>query len=170
MDEIYKTVEGFENYEVSNFGFIRSKKSGKFLKGCPDKDGYLRINLYKTKIDRRFVFVHRIVALAFIENPESKPQVDHIDNNEMNNNVVNLRWASHSENNRNTKLQKNNKSGVKGVCWCQKYKKWRAHIHFNGKNITLGNFNTIEEATKSRINAANKIYGEFVNHTEILNP
>jgi hypothetical protein len=125
--------------------------------------------LTKTKTEKNRLFVHRIVGLAFIENPENKSQIDHIDNNKTYNHINNLRWASHSENNRNTKLQKNNKSGIKGVCWCQKYKKWRAHIHFNGKNVNLGYYSNIEDAKTARINKVNEVFGDFANHTEKQN-
>ena len=165
----WKRIDGYENYEVSNFGFIRSKKSGKYLKGSLDKDGYFRVNLYKTKVDKSFVYVHRIVGLAFIDNLENKSQIDHIDNIPTNNNISNLRWATHSENNRNTKLQKNNKSEIKGVCWCKESKKWRAHIHIDGINISLGSYKNIEDAKIARIKKVNEVFGAFVNHSEKLN-
>jgi len=162
MEEEYKPIEGYENYEVSNFGHVRNKKTGKFLNGTPDKDGYKRGFLTKPKTEKHnLLYVHRIVGLAFLDNQENRPQIDHIDNNVINNNITNLRWANHSENNRNTKLQKINKSGIKGVCWCNTSKKWRAHIHFNGENVSLGKFSTIEEATQVRLHKVNEIFGDF---------
>ncbi len=100
--EIFKPVEGYPNYEVSNFGRVFSKKSDKFLKPLLLKIGYLQVSLYKDN-KKKSMYVHRLVAFAFIDNPESKPMIDHIDQNRQNNTVSNLRWATNSENQQNTK-------------------------------------------------------------------
>ena len=107
--ERWKKIEGFEIYEVSNKGNVRSKSrvvknpvatfkvEGKMLKGIPNSNGYLRVNLYKDgKYHRKFI--HRLVAQHFIENAENKPCVNHIDNNPQNNDVENLEWCTHQEN------------------------------------------------------------------------
>lgn len=91
-------IDGFENlYEVSDTGIIRRIDSQRELKTHPDKDGYLRLNLSKNGKKKNFA-VHRLVAMAFIPNSESKPQVDHIDTDLKNNSVSNLRWATPYEN------------------------------------------------------------------------
>ena len=82
-----------------------------------------------------------MLAIHFLDNPNNKPQVDHIDNNPANNNVNNLRWCTQSENNMNYKMSKSNTSGVKGVRWDNVNKKWRAGIQFNGKKINIGRYN-----------------------------
>lgn len=68
--------------------------------GCVDKHGYRRVVLYSGKTKRR-VFVHRLVAEAFIPNPENKPEIDHINTAPNDNRVENLRWCSHHENQNN---------------------------------------------------------------------
>ena len=87
------------NYEISNLGRVRNRKTLQILKGRPTKTGYLQVNI---KIDEsgKFVnrFIHRLVAQHFIKNPENKPQVNHIDGNKANNIVSNLEWATISEN------------------------------------------------------------------------
>jgi len=93
--EEWKDIYDFENYEVSNLGNVRNKKTGRILKSY-DKGGYAVISLSKTK--GKIFQVHRLVCQAFILNPENKPQVNHIDKNGLNNNIMNLEWNSHQEN------------------------------------------------------------------------
>ena len=112
--EIYKKIIGYENYEVSNLGYVRNINTGKIIKSRLDKDGYYIIDLSNNNKRKTFQ-LHRLIALAFLPNPQNKSVVDHIDNNPLNNNVNNLRWASPSENQHNSKLSKNNTTGVKGI-------------------------------------------------------
>lgn len=85
------------NYEVSENGEIKSLFTGKILKQSPTKDGYFSVILHLRNGEKGFR-VHRIVALAFIDNPESKPYVNHIDGNKRNNVVTNLEWVTPREN------------------------------------------------------------------------
>lgn len=99
MNEEWKIIEDYPNYSVSNLGRVRNDKTGRIL--TAHKRGrrntyYLYVNLFQGKIIGRLI--HRLVAEAFIPNPEQKSEVNHIDGNTFNNAVDNLEWVSHSEN------------------------------------------------------------------------
>lgn len=100
-DEIWLPVVGFESkYEVSNKGRVRSiKKDGSFAVRSPyvSNCGYMRLWLYDCGRNKQ-VYVHRLVAEAFLQNTLNKPQVNHIDCNKANNNLENLEWATREEN------------------------------------------------------------------------
>lgn len=96
--QIFKPVKGWEDlYEVTNDGKIYSIRQGKFLKPRLSLDGYERVVLCKDGV-RREMRVHRIVAEAFLENPNGLQQVNHKDFNTINNYVSNLEWCTNQYN------------------------------------------------------------------------
>ena len=101
MQEIWKDVVGFEDrFQISNLGNIYSKKNKKQLVQGTSKTGYKVLSTRiggKNGIYKCFK-VHRLVAQAFIPNPENKPFVNHIDGNKLNNHVNNLEWCTNQEN------------------------------------------------------------------------
>lgn len=93
MEEIWKDVEGFEDYQISSMGSVYSKKVGRLLAQQPDKKGYLRVKF--SKHNKGYTFkVHRLVAQAFISNPDNLPQINHKDEIITNNSVDNLEWCT----------------------------------------------------------------------------
>lgn len=101
MKEEFKDVEGYEGlYKVSNTGKVYSVVSDIVLKTTKRKaaqTSYEYVTLVKDKVKKTFI-VHRLVAKAFIANPQNKATVNHIDNNGLNNNMQNLEWCTYSEN------------------------------------------------------------------------
>lgn len=103
LEEIWKKIEGYEDlYVVSNLGKIKNMVTGRVLKGHINKDGYTVITLTKDKKPKYF-YLHRIVAIHFIDNPDNKAEVDHIIpiSDGGSNCVDNLRWATPKENTNN---------------------------------------------------------------------
>jgi hypothetical protein len=143
--EEWRQIEGKGNYSVSSFGNIRNNKTGRLLKQYINGSGYYHIDLSYDK----HLKVHQLVGKTFIENPENKLCIDHIDNNRLNNNLTNLRWATHNENMRNRKKSNNCSSQYKGVSFDKDKQLWRSRIMINRKNINLGIFKTQEEAGKA---------------------
>ena len=165
--EQWKKVAGFETYSVSDRGNVRNDKTGRILKPGTSSNGYLSVVLRKQKKSCP-KNIHRIVASAFLPNPNKKKLVDHIDNNETNNKLINLRWATTSENAQNAKLSTKNTSGTKGVHYVKKTNKRAAQICINGKQINLGSFMNKEDAVNIRIQRAKDEFGEYLNACEII--
>jgi len=83
--EVYRKIDGYENYIISSLGNVKNIKTGRILKQLRNNDGYYVVTLYKSCKGKLFS-IHRLVAIAFIANPENKNCVDHVDNNRLNNN------------------------------------------------------------------------------------
>ena len=163
--EEYRIIKGYENYSVSNFGNVKNNKTDRILSQKINKHGYKGLHLYKDGKPKDFS-VHRLVSLMFLENPDNKPFIDHIDCNKENNNVNNLRYCTNQENQRNTNLNSKNTSTVKGVYFDKHANKWKAQIMIDGLKIHLGYYNTLEEAKQARIKKVNEVFGEFVHPSE----
>lgn len=113
-------------------------------------------------IDGTLLLAHRAVwAIAYGSWPNG--QVDHINGNRSDNHLSNLRDVMQSENQRNAMKRSDNTSGVCGVVWHKRVKKWQAQMRAKNKNIHLGYFTTIEEAATARA-AASKEHGYTERH------
>ena len=96
--ERWKTIKGYEGlYEISNCGKIKSLITNRYLKPFDNGKGYMTIGLFKGK-KRKNHYIHRLVANAFISNPNKFPEVNHKDFNKKNNKVENLEWVTIKQN------------------------------------------------------------------------
>lgn len=113
--EIWKDVTGYEGlYQVSNLGRVRSlTRYKRIMTGHINTWRYRQVTLTKNKIKKMFS-VHRLVAEAFIPNPENKPEVDHINTLRDDNRVENLRWVSSSENSLNPITRRHKSAALLG--------------------------------------------------------
>jgi hypothetical protein len=132
-----------QEYEVNEEGEVR--RGGKVLKGNMNEKGYMRVG-------KQNKLVHRLIAECFLPNPFNKHDVDHINGIRHDNRLVNLRWATRSENNINKKIS--------GVVFHQG--KWRPRINKDKKSYYFGLYDTKEEAIVARDKKAKELYGEFV--------
>lgn len=120
-------------------------------KWCYVNNGYAR-----GRVNGRQVYIHRMI-MGYPKN-----NIDHIDNNSLNNQKGNLRICSQKQNTQNRIKNKNNTTGYKGVIKMVN-NKYKSRISYEGKRIILGSFNTPQEAHLKYIEKAKELYGEFYN-------
>lgn len=151
--ELWKDIENTVNYEVSSLGRIRNKTTNYILKNRVTKTGYYQVNI-KFNGDNKFknAYVHRLVAQAFLDNPDNKPSVNHIDGNKENNSVDNLEWSTYKEQEYH-KVNVLNKKNIGSPKKVGQYTK-------NGELVKI--FSSVEEAAssfgKNRVNIDNAIH------------
>lgn len=92
-----KLIQDFPKYSITEDGHVINIETNKVLKPLLNKVGYLQLGLYISGKQTR-KYLHRLIAEAFIPNPENKPEVNHIDGNKQNNSISNLEWVTPSEN------------------------------------------------------------------------
>ena len=178
--EIWAPIEGYEGYEISTKGRVRSYWKNEMVGGkeriivslveTPSylairiESGYLRVHFGRKgkKIKPR---IHRLMAIAFLPNLNNLECVDHIDGNTLNNSLSNLRWCSKQQNILNSKIQNTNTSGTPGVYFRSDGRKlpWIADWRVNGSRKTKS-FATKEEAIAHRRQMVEQHYDmEFYN-------
>lgn len=149
----WKPLEGIvdngKNYEVSSNGQVRNIKTKRILKPWKVPKGYHHVRLaFKGTKDRKYG-IHRLVALAFIPNPENKSHVNHIDANKINNSVENLEWVSPEENSRHaninelfkTKLTQNDVIEIKKLL-LDNVSQYKIAKQFNVSRTAIANIHT----------------------------
>lgn len=170
MEEIWRDIKDYEGlYEVNNLGRVKSlnyRRTGKekVLKARKNSCGYLFVALCKDGVLKQFR-VHRLVAEAFIPNPENKPCIDHLNTDRTDNRVENLRWCTCQENSNNPLTRQKYSEALKGekAPW---YGKFGAE-HNNSKPIVGINKTTGEEVRFACAREAERVLG--IGHSSITN-
>jgi len=152
MNEIWKTIEDYPDYEVSNLGNVKSfKKSKETILRCGKSGcGYLTVVLRNNGCSKS-LRVNRLVAAAFLG--KSDLQVNHINENKLDNRLDNLEYVSNRENCSYRDLNKKTTSEFIGVCWDKSRNKWTSGIRINGKRINLGRFKNEIDAYNAYLKA-----------------
>ena len=151
-------LDEFRNYySVSNTGLVRNNETGKILTPEIGKDNYrriaMRVKLGKTNTSTRKIHIHKLVALAFLGEPENvKMQADHIDRDRANNNVENLRWLSGAENCRN-----------RAICGRQKR---NGKLWFDGEKVYFSE-KDLEKFCRNRESLEEYSYDMYLQRLEI---
>lgn len=146
----YDPISGLFQARRSRRGIAAGKRLGRV-----DERGYRRLML-----DQCQIYEHRLAWFYMTgEWPES--EIDHIDHNKSNNKWANLRLATTSQNHANGRAFLQNPNRLKGTTYKQAERKWIAQIKVNGKQITIGRFQSMEEAHAAYRIAAKKYFGKF---------
>lgn len=128
-----------------------SAKKGAIV-GTAHNKGYLQVRL-----DKKTYLVHRL-AWFYVQNDWPAEETDHINGIKTDNRIINLRMATHKENQENRDAQGNNTSGYKGVTWSNKSQKWQAQICHNGARKQLGVFTDLKTAHEAYLAAADELF------------
>lgn len=163
--KLLQRIKGFDNYSISPVGEIWSEfGNGRLLNPKPNATGYLSVSLSGPRGQKTFV-VHRLVWDAYGDEPHqggSHRHIHHRDGNPANNDIENLSYVAAAVNARDTKLNKNNTSGFRGVSLHRATNKWRALTRIDGVQKCLGTFATAEEASA----AYEAKFRELIDQTE----
>lgn len=133
METTFKEIEGYPSYLIGSDGSVFSKKSRRFLKPILQHTGYKHIELFNEEGSKQFL-VHRLVAMAFVPNPNNYPIINHKDQNKVNNASENLEWCTYKYNSNYGDCQKRKSSRIN--YYSEKQLRNRANMkNRNGKTV-----------------------------------
>lgn len=161
-ETMYNNAKKYNTYDLSGeYGIGYTTKGEEFYFDLEDydliKDYCWWLNDSGYLIAGKSLRMHRLIMNVSDKNS----LIDHINHNTKDNRKSNLRIATNSQNNMNSKMPNNNTSGITGVSWNKLYDKWEAHISVNGKKMYLGLFDKFEDAAKARKESEEKYFGEY---------
>lgn len=131
---------------------------GSVAGNCLIPNGY-----YKIQLMGRSYRTHRIIWF-YVNGVEASGMIDHINGNPLDNRIENLRISTNSQNKMNSRMPKNNTSGVKGVLWVPSKQRWRTVAVKDGKTYYFGSFKQLEDAKEAIIKGRAELHGEFAKH------
>jgi hypothetical protein len=155
-------VDGFSRYTICRHGNVINDETKTVLKGTVNNGGYRMYCLQTDEGTKKLMSGHRLVALAFIPNPEQKPMVDHKDRVKTNNHISNLRWATQSENEINKPMckRKFKGDGFRHIrkCSINGSQYYRVQIKRNGKLIVCKHYRTDQYTIDQVVKLRNEFY------------
>jgi len=132
LSKLKMEVQGFPDYLIYQDGRIWSNKTNRFLKPGDNGRGYLCVGLRKN--GKSYTkYIHRLMGSNYIANPNNYLEIDHKDRNTHNNNIDNLRWVTHSQNQHNKGMRKDNKIGISNIMYMDSRNAYKFEKSFNGK-------------------------------------
>ena len=140
-----------KSYFKTNIGKVAGEKSGA---------GYILL-----RVNNKVYYAHRL-AWLYVHGTEPLELIDHINRIRNDNRIVNLREASKAENGYNRKIGNNSSSGIKGISWCVRHKRWVARVSVNKIRKCIGYFRSISDAESAIADARKKYHGEFEYHAK----
>lgn len=156
-NEEWRTIDGHTKYQVSNLGRIRDQTKGAMRKPTVNSSNYK-----KTVMDGKNLYIHRLVAIAFIDNPDNLPEVNHKDGNKWNNKVDNLEWVSKSDNAKHAVSM-----GLRDVNGYTRYKVAKSSRRFSpdeeAKIREMYESGMTKQEISNVIGCANSVIGDLIN-------
>jgi hypothetical protein len=150
--------ELFEHRDGTLFWRVnRGKARAGEKAGCIGNRGYVVI-----VVNGKQRMAHRLVWI--MHGKEPVPMLDHIDGDQRNNRIENLRSITVSQNQRNTKLRKDSTSGIKGVSWISTRKRWSGQVWHKGRLYRAGDFHDKDECAAAVRELRESLHGEFARH------
>jgi hypothetical protein len=152
--EDFVDVIGYEGlYRINRNGDVWSCRMNRLMKPTLNTCGY-----YVIRVNKKTEYIHRLLALQFLPNPNNLPMIDHIDLNSQNNNLDNLRWCSFATNQQNKNRHKNNTTGYKHIHTSFKPKEyWAIRINIENFKCQLS-YNKSNYTLEQVVEFRNKIY------------
>ena len=150
LHQVLEYRNGFLYWKIA----LSTKTKIGSVAGCVSSDGYTKIGLNKKTYQ-----AHRLIWI--MHHGQAPSVIDHINGNPLDNRIENLRSATIAENVRNSRLSRNNKSGAKGVFWCNTYRLWAGRVIMNRRSYHAGRYESREDCIKAVTKLRANLHGEF---------
>lgn len=153
LHQLFEYKDGDLYWKISRNNNIKVGQVAGMLR----PDGYKRVN-----INKKNYYLHRLIFIY--HNGFITDEIDHIDNNKLNNRIENLRVATRIQNMLNCKINSRNTTGIKGITFDKEKSKFRPYLSVNKKRMYLGCFDSLDDANTELQKARIKYHGSFANH------